>query len=140
LKEIDDPAIAEKWMLDALKNKRKVMGFGHRVYKTGDSRVPTMDKYGRRIAELKGEKKWHEISDKLKAVMLKEKDIHPNLDFPAGPAYYLMGFEIDMFTPIFVAARTTGWSAHVFEQNASNRLIRPLTKYIGHAERKLPTR
>lgn len=135
LKEINDPAKAEQWMLDALKNKRKIMGFGHRVYKSGDSRVPTMDKYGRKVAALKGETKWHEISDKLKAVMLKEKNIHPNLDFPAGPAYYLMGFEIDMFTPIFVMARTTGWSAHVFEQAASNRLIRPLTKYVGTVQR-----
>lgn len=137
LKEVNDPKIAEQWMMDALKNKRKVMGFGHRVYKTGDSRVPTMDRYGRKIAALKGEMKWHEISDRLRAVMLKEKNIHPNLDFPAGPAYYLMGFDIDMFTPIFVMSRTTGWSAHVFEQNASNRLIRPLTKYMGHAERKV---
>src|SRR5690606_13483917 len=125
------------WMVDALKNKRKVMGFGHRVYKSGDSRVPTMDKYGRMVAQLKGETKWHEISDALKAVMLREKNIHPNLDFPAGPAYYLMGFEIDMFTPIFVMARTAGWSAHVFEQAANNRIIRPLTKYTGHAQRPL---
>jgi 2-methylcitrate synthase len=137
LKEVNDPAKAEQWMLDALKNKRKVMGFGHRVYKTGDSRVPTMDKYGRKVAALKGETKWHAISDILKDVMLKQKDIHPNLDFPAGPAYYLMGFEIDMFTPIFVMARTTGWSAHVFEQAANNRIIRPLTKYTGPAQRSV---
>jgi len=137
LKEVDDPARAEQWMMDALKNKRKVMGFGHRVYKSGDSRVPTMDKYGRQVAALKNQPKWHAISDKLKAVMLREKDIHPNLDFPAGPAYYLMGFDIDMFTPIFVMARTAGWSAHVFEQSAANRLIRPLTKYNGHAQRPL---
>jgi len=135
LKEVNDPAVAEQWMIDALKNKRKVMGFGHRVYKSGDSRVPTMDKYGRMVAKLKGETKWHEISDKLKDVMVREKNIHPNLDFPAGPAYYLMGFEIDMFTPIFVMARTAGWSAHVFEQAAANRIIRPLTKYTGHAQR-----
>jgi 2-methylcitrate synthase len=137
LKEVDDPKKAEQWMLDALKNKRKVMGFGHRVYKSGDSRVPTMDKYGRKVAALKGQTKWHAISDILKDVMVREKKIHPNLDFPAGPAYFLMGFDIDMFTPIFVMARTTGWSAHVFEQNAANRLIRPLTQYTGKAERKV---
>jgi 2-methylcitrate synthase len=137
LKEVGTPAKAEAWMLDALKNKRKIMGFGHRVYKTGDSRVPTMDKYGRLVAKLKNEMKWHEISDILKATMLREKNIHPNLDFPAGPAYFLMGFEIDMFTPIFVMARTTGWSAHVFEQAASNRLIRPLTQYVGAPQRPL---
>ena len=135
LKEVDDPAKAETWMLDALKNKRKVMGFGHRVYKSGDSRVPTMSKYGRMVAKLKGQTKWHEIADVLEKVMVREKNIHPNLDFPAGPAYYLMGFEIDMFTPIFVMARTTGWSAHVFEQAANNRLIRPLQQYTGPAQR-----
>lgn len=137
LKEIDDPSKAEAWMLDALKNKRKVMGFGHRVYKSGDSRVPTMDRYGRKVAALKRQTKWHEISDVLKKVMVEQKNIHPNLDFPAGPAYYLMGFEIEMFTPIFVMARTTGWSAHVFEQNAANRLIRPLTKYTGKTQREV---
>jgi 2-methylcitrate synthase len=137
LKEIDDPKKAEQWMLDALKNKRKIMGFGHRVYKSGDSRVPTMDKYGRKLAALKGETKWHEISDVLKDIMLKQKNIHPNLDFPAGPAYYLMGFDIDMFTPIFVMARTTGWSAHFIEQAGDNRLIRPLQKYEGPAQRSV---
>lgn len=135
LKEIDSPSKAEQWMLDALANKRKIMGFGHRVYKSGDSRVPTMDKYGRQVAALKKQSKWHEISDILKQVMLDKKDIHPNLDFPAGPAYFLMGFEIEMFTPLFVMARTTGWSAHVFEQSAANRLIRPLTQYNGAAQR-----
>jgi 2-methylcitrate synthase len=137
LKEVGDAKLADQWMMDALKNKRKVMGFGHRVYKSGDSRVPTMDKYGRMVAKLKGEPKWHEISDVLKDVMVREKNIHPNLDFPAGPAYYLMGFEIDMFTPIFVMARTAGWSAHVFEQAAANRIIRPLTKYNGHNQRPI---
>lgn len=136
LKEVGEVSKARDWMLDALKNKRKVMGFGHRVYKSGDSRVPTMDKYGRKVAELKGETKWHEISDVLKDVMVSEKNIHPNLDFPAGPAYYLMGFEIDMFTPIFVMARIVGWSAHVFEQASANRIIRPLTKYTGTTQRE----
>ncbi len=137
LKEVDDPKKAQQWMMDALKNKRKVMGFGHRVYKRGDSRVPTMSKYGRLVAQLKNETKWHEISDELEKVMVREKQIHPNLDFPAGPAYYLMGFEIDMFTPIFVMARTTGWSAHIFEQAANNRLIRPLSEYTGTAQREI---
>ncbi len=135
LKEVGSKENADKWMHDALKNKRKVMGFGHRVYRSGDSRVPTMDKYGRKVAALKGETKWHEISDVLKEIMIREKNIYPNLDFPAGPAYYLMGFDIDMFTPIFVMARITGWSAHVFEQAANNRIIRPLTKYTGTAQR-----
>lgn len=138
LKEVNDPATAKAWMLDALANKKKVMGFGHRVYRSGDSRVPTMKKYARRLGELKGEMKWAQISDALEEVMVKEKNIHPNLDFPAGPAYYLMGFDIDMFTPIFVMARITGWAAHVIEQAGNNRLIRPLCAYTGAGERKVP--
>lgn len=137
LKEIDDPKKATQWMLDALKNKKKVMGFGHRVYRSGDSRVPTMKKYAQSLGKLKGETKWQEMSDALEAVMVKEKNIHPNLDFPAGPAYYLMGFDIEMFTPIFVMARITGWSAHVMEQAKENRLIRPLCEYTGPSERKV---
>ncbi|MDH5581817.1 MAG: bifunctional 2-methylcitrate synthase/citrate synthase, partial [Bdellovibrionales bacterium] len=109
LKEIDDPKKAKQWMLDAISVKKKVMGFGHRVYRKGDSRVPTMKKYAQGLGKIKGETKWQEISDILEATMVEEKGIHPNLDFPAGPAYYLMGFDIDMFTPIFVMARVTGW-------------------------------
>ncbi|MEM7783999.1 MAG: bifunctional 2-methylcitrate synthase/citrate synthase [Planctomycetota bacterium] len=137
LKEIDDPAGAEQWMLDALKNKKKVMGFGHRVYRNGDSRVPTMKKYSAGLGELLGETKWQEISDILETTMVTQKNIHPNLDFPAGPAYYLMGFDIDMFTPLFVAARVTGWTAHIIEQSEANRIIRPLCEYIGPTERKV---
>lgn len=133
--EIADPAKAEKWMLDALAAKRKVMGFGHRVYKKGDSRVPTMKKYANKMAEITGEKKWMQIYETLERVMIEKKKIYPNLDFPAGPAYYMMGFEIDFFTPIFVMARTTGWSAHIIEQTSNNRIIRPLSEYIGAAQR-----
>ncbi|RLA64587.1 MAG: bifunctional 2-methylcitrate synthase/citrate synthase [Epsilonproteobacteria bacterium] len=137
LKEIDDPAIAKKWMLKALEDKRKVMGFGHRVYRKGDSRVPTMKKYANLLADLLGETKWRDISQVLEDTMVEKKGIHPNLDFPAGPAYYLMGFDIDMFTPIFVMARITGWTAHIMEQTAHNRIIRPLCQYIGPGERKI---
>ncbi len=137
LREIDDPAKARDWMLDALATGKKVMGFGHRVYKTGDSRVPTMNKWGRRVAEIRGEPKWYAMSDELAAVMLEKKDIHPNLDFPSGPAYYLMGFDTDLYTPIFVMARISGWTAHILEQTASNRLIRPLSAYTGVAQRDM---
>ncbi len=135
LKEIDDPKIAREWMLTALREKRKVMGFGHRVYKNGDSRVPTMKKYAQKMAAFTGQGKWLEIADILEAVMIEQKNIHPNLDFPSGPAYYMMGIDIDMYTPIFVVARITGWTAHIMEQLAANALIRPLSKYVGHAER-----
>jgi len=113
------------------------MGFGHRVYKNGDSRVPTMKKYAKKMAEFVGEPKWMDISQALEDVMVSEKNIYPNLDFPAGPAYYMMGFEIDMFTPIFVMSRITGWSAHILEQAANNRIIRPLSEYVGPQERNI---
>jgi 2-methylcitrate synthase len=135
--EIADPDKAEKWMLDALAQKKKVMGFGHRVYKSGDSRVPTMKKYAQVMADVTGQQKWMKMYNALEKVMVEKKNIYPNLDFPAGPAYYMMGFEIDFFTPIFVMARTTGWSAHIMEQTANNRLIRPLSEYTGSAERKV---
>jgi 2-methylcitrate synthase len=137
LLEIKEPSVAKKWMLKALAEKRVVMGFGHRVYKSGDSRVPTMTKYMRKMADFSGNKKWLEISDILSATMIEQKNIYPNLDFPSGPAYYMMGFDIDMFTPFFVMARITGWTAHILEQNANNRLIRPLSKYTGAAQRSV---
>lgn len=133
--EIADPTKAEGWMLDALASKKKVMGFGHRVYKKGDSRVPTMKKYAMKMADVTGDKKWMQMYETLEKVMVEKKRIYPNLDFPAGPAYYMMGFEIDFFTPIFVMARTTGWSAHIMEQRANNRIIRPLSEYVGQEQR-----
>ena len=135
--DIKTPARAEKWLRDKQANKELVMGFGHRVYKQGDSRVPTMRAALEDLATWKGDTKWLEISDILQDIMINEKGIHPNLDFPAGPAYYLMGFEIDMYTPIFVMSRITGWSAHILEQNASNSLIRPLSAYGGVKQRKV---
>jgi 2-methylcitrate synthase len=137
LQEVGEPARAKEWMLAALREKRRVMGFGHRVYKHGDSRVPTMKKFARQVAAFTGQAKWLEISDILEATMMEQKGIHPNLDFPSGPAYYMMGFDIDMFTPFFVMARVTGWTAHIMEQQANNRLIRPLSKYAGPGERRV---
>lgn len=135
LKEVGEASVARQWMLDALSEKRKVMGFGHRVYRNGDSRVPTMKKYTEKMASFTGEEKWLEIANILENTMVSEKGIYPNLDFPAGPAYYMMGFEIDMFTPIFVMSRITGWCAHIMEQRADNRIIRPLSDYTGSPER-----
>lgn len=135
--EIADASKAEQWMLDALAQKRKVMGFGHRVYKSGDSRVPTMKKYAQVMADVTDEQKWMQMYASLEKIMVEKKKIYPNLDFPAGPAYYMMGFEIDFFTPIFVMARTTGWSAHIMEQTANNRIIRPLSEYIGAPQRSV---
>ena len=137
LKEVKKPENAAKWILDKIKNKGLLMGFGHRVYKNGDSRVPTMKKYYLKTAEFYKNKKYPAISQILEDTMIKEKNIHPNLDFPAGPTYYLMGFDIDFFTPIFVASRITGWAAHVMEQFRDNRLIRPLSAYTGSEHRKV---
>mgnify|MGYP001366963534 FL=1 len=137
LKEIGEVENAKKWILDALAKKKKIMGFGHRVYRSGDSRVPTMTKYAEKMASITGGEKWIQISNILKDTMIKEKNIYPNLDFPAGPAYYMMGFDIDMFTPLFVMSRITGWTAHIMEQTADNRIIRPLSDYIGSAQRKV---
>lgn len=138
LEEVADPDKARDWMLTALKEKRKIMGFGHRVYRSGDSRVPTMTDAYKKMVDVIGTeeaKKYWEISRILDETMVSEKGIYPNLDFPAGPAYYLMGFEIPMFTPIFVVSRITGWTAHVMEQLANNKLIRPLSNYTGEAQR-----
>jgi 2-methylcitrate synthase/citrate synthase II len=138
LKEIGTPEKAKGWLHGKFDHRAVVMGFGHRVYKSGDSRVPTMRKYAERMAEVVQDRTWMEISRILAEEMLAAKNIHPNLDFPAGPAYYLMGFEIPLFTPLFVASRITGWSAHVLEQAADNRLIRPLSWYTGLEQRPVP--
>jgi 2-methylcitrate synthase len=137
LLEIGEPARARDWMLDALARKQKIMGFGHRVYKKGDSRCPTMQKYARKMADLTGQNKWMEMCDILSDTMVRQKGIYPNLDFYSGPAYHMMGIDTDMFTPIFVMARVTGWTAHIMEQLADNRLIRPLSHYTGPAERRV---
>jgi len=135
LKEIGEPSKAAAWLEGKFDHHALVMGFGHRVYKHGDSRVPTMTKYAEKMAAVVGDTRWMEISRILAGEMLARKNIHPNLDFPTGPAYYLMGFDIPLFTPIFVASRITGWAAHVLEQAADNRLIRPLSHYTGLAQR-----
>ncbi|HEX3347301.1 MAG TPA: bifunctional 2-methylcitrate synthase/citrate synthase [Acetobacteraceae bacterium] len=137
LKEIGTPEKARGWLEGRFEHHALVMGFGHRVYKSGDSRVPTMTKYAERMAEVVGDRTWMEISRILASEMIARKKIYPNLDFPAGPAFYLMGFDIPMFTPIFVASRITGWAAHILEQGADNRLIRPLSFYNGVAQRKV---
>jgi len=138
MNKIQKPENALKWINNALDNKDVVMGFGHRVYKKGDSRVPTMEKYFKKVSKIKSDKKFHKIYDIVKNIMIERKDIHPNVDYPTGPTYRLMGFDTDFFTPIFVISRITGWSAHIMEQHASNKLIRPLSKYSGEKHRKVP--
>jgi len=138
--EIDDPARAADWLRQRLAAKQKIMGFGHRVYKNADSRVPTMKQALLVMAERADGQRWVDMYEVLQATMLAEKGIYPNLDFPTGPAYYLMGFDIPMFTPLFVLARITGWTAHIIEQQQANALIRPLSAYTGVPQRAVPPR
>ena len=136
--EIGSADRAEAWLQEALAGKRKIMGFGHRVYKHGDSRVPTMEAAMRRLVEQHGAGDLAELYDRLAAAMDEAKSIKPNLDYPSGPAYRLLGFDTATFTPLFVAARVVGWTAHVMEQLAANALIRPLSEYVGPEEREVP--
>ncbi|WP_306367231.1 bifunctional 2-methylcitrate synthase/citrate synthase [Nocardiopsis sp. CC223A] len=136
--EIGSADRAGAWLDAALAEKRRIMGFGHRVYKNGDSRVPTMHAALETMAGLKGADGLMELYRELARAMLDRKGIHPNLDYPAGPAYHLMGFDIPTFTPLFVMARITGWTAHILEQQAANALIRPLSDYTGRERRPVP--
>ena len=136
MNKIKKPENALKWINNTLDKRDVVMGFGHRVYKKGDSRVPTMQKYFKKVAAIKGDKKFSKIYDIVERVMIDRKNIHPNVDYPTGPTYHLMGFDTDFFTPIFVISRITGWSAHIMEQHTANKLIRPLSKYKGQKHRK----
>ena len=137
MNKIKKPENALKWINNALDKKAVVMGFGHRVYKSGDSRVPTMREYFSKVAKVKKDKKFEKIYDIVEKVMIDRKNIYPNVDYPTGPTYHLMGFDTDFFTPIFVISRITGWSAHILEQHAANKLIRPLASYKGSSYRKV---
>lgn len=123
------------WLDKALAEKRKIMGFGHRVYKSGDSRVPTMKAALDVLLDESGRTDFAELYAELEREFVARKGIYPNLDYPSGPAYHLLGFDTEIFTPLFIAARVTGWTAHVREQAASNALIRPLSAYNGVDER-----
>jgi citrate synthase len=134
---IGSAANAEKWVRDALARKERIMGFGHRVYKTGDVRAGILKTYARAACERIGETKWEEIADIIENVMAAEKKMYPNLDWPAGRLYYAMGLEVPLYTPIFAMSRVSGWSAHVIEQIDNNRLIRPRALYKGPEVRQV---
>lgn len=131
LKEIESVERAKDYTLKKINKKEKIMGFGHRLYRTGDSRTAVMKKLGKALAAKLNIHIWHDISDIMEATMIEEKNIYPNLDFPAASAYYLLGIPIELYTPIFAASRITGWAAHIIEQHNDNRLIRPSCDYIG---------
>lgn len=127
----------DAWLADALSRKQIIMGFGHRVYKHGDSRVPTMKAALDSLVVEFGRPDIAELYDRLEQAMGDAKGLKPNLDYPSGPVYHLIGFETSAFTPLFAASRVVGWTAHVMEQQAANALIRPLSRYIGPAQREV---
>jgi citrate synthase len=137
LRAAGGPETAEKWIREALARKERVMGFGHRVYKHGDVRAGILKGYARKAAEATGNMKWEKTAEIIEQVMTTEKNLLPNLDWPAGRLYHAIGLEVPLYTPIFVMSRVAGWSAHVMEQLANNRLIRPRARYTGPAVRSV---
>ena len=135
--EIGSASAVNSWLDRALAEKRKIMGFGHRVYKRGDSRVPTMKAALDTLVEHYDRPDVAELYETLESEFVSRKGIYPNLDYPSGPAYNLIGYDTLTFTPLFIAARVTGWTAHILEQQASNALIRPLSAYNGPDERHI---
>ncbi|HVF88067.1 MAG TPA: citrate synthase [Pyrinomonadaceae bacterium] len=131
LLEIGSVDKAEGWITDALAQKKKIMGFGHRVYRTEDPRATHLRQFSKEMGETHGDSHWFEISRKLEEVMQQEKGLYPNVDFYSGSTYYMMGIPLDLFTPIFAVSRISGWTGHILEQYANNRLIRPRAEYTG---------
>ncbi len=135
LQKAGGPATAEQWLREAMARKEKIMGFGHRVYKTGDVRAGILRVYARQAAQAAGQLRWEETAEVIERVLAAEKNLHPNLDWPAGRLYHALGLEVGLYTPMFVMSRVAGWCAHVVEQASKNRLIRPRALYTGPAPR-----
>ncbi|HEY8496040.1 MAG TPA: citrate synthase [Limnochordales bacterium] len=131
LLEIGDPGRVAAWLDQALENKQRIMGFGHRVYKTGDPRADFLRQFSQQLGEKRGDTRWYEMSRRLEQLMFEKKGLYPNVDFYSASTYYMLGIPIDLFTPIFAFSRVSGWTAHVLEQYADNRLIRPRAEYAG---------
>jgi citrate synthase len=131
LLEIGELDNVENYVKRALAEKRKMMGFGHAVYKTEDPRATHLRKFSQEMGERAGNTKWYEMSRKVEEVMMREKGLYPNVDFFSASTYYMMDIPLDLFTPIFAVSRITGWTAHILEQYADNKLIRPRAEYVG---------
>jgi citrate synthase len=131
------PDKADKWTRDALARKERIMGFGHRVYKTGDVRAAYLKKYAQEAAQRAGTEQWEKAAEIMEEIMANEKNMFPNLDWPAGRLYHAMQLAVPIYTPIFVMSRVTGWSAHFIEQAENNRLIRPRGLYTGPEVRQV---
>ena len=131
LLEIGSVDNVERYIKDALVKKRKIMGFGHAVYKTEDPRATHLRQFSREVGESAGDSKWYEMSRKVEEVIMREKGLYPNVDFFSASTYYMMGIPLDLYTPIFAVSRISGWTGHVLEQYGDNKLIRPRAEYIG---------
>ena len=131
LKEIGSLEKVDAYIDECLAQKKKIMGIGHRVYKTLDPRAPHLKRMAQVLSLKLGEPKWIQMSDRIAEIMLQKKNLHANVDFYSATVYYSLGVPTDLFTPIFAIARTAGWTAHLLEQVADNRLIRPQSLYIG---------
>ncbi len=132
------PDKADAWIRSALARKEKVMGFGHRVYKHGDVRAKVLKEYAIQAAQRANTTQWEAAAEIIEKVLGDEKNLFPNLDWPAGRLYHALGLEVPLYTPFFVASRVTGWAAHVIEQSENNRLIRPRGRYTGPEEKHVP--
>ena len=131
LQEIDSVDRADQWVREALAEKRRVMGFGHRVYKVYDPRATVLKKFSKDLGERAGDTKWYDMSEKVEKVVLEVKKLNPNVDFYSASTYHVLGLESFIFTPIFALSRMAGWTAHVLEQYEGNRLMRPESEYVG---------
>jgi len=131
IERFHSPDEAEKGLLDMMAKKTLIMGFGHRVYKISDPRSDVIKAWSKKLAEAHSDKRLYSVSDRIEQVMRREKKLFPNLDFYSATAYHFCGIPTQMFTPLFVISRITGWAAHIIEQRADNRLIRPNADYIG---------
>jgi citrate synthase len=135
LLEIGTPDRTEAWVRAALAQKKKIMGFGHRVYRTEDPRAAHLRRMSEELARKAGQPHWFAIQQILEDVMRREKGLYCNVDFYSASMYYVMGIPLDLYTPIFAVSRVSGWCAHVLEQHADNRLIRPRAEYVGAMNR-----
>lgn len=136
LQDIGSLDKVDDYIDEKLKNKEKIMGMGHRVYKDGDPRAKYLKDMARRLTEENGEPELYEMSMKIAEIIEREKGLLPNVDFYSASVYHSLGIDHDLFTPIFAMSRVSGWIAHMLEQYANNRLIRPRAEYSGHTDRK----
>jgi citrate synthase len=129
--EIGELENVEAYVQEKMDNKKKIMGFGHRVYRGGDPRAKHLREMSRQLCQITGQPKWYAMSEKIENIVTTQKNIPPNVDFYSASVYHCLGIEHDLFTPIFAVSRTSGWVAHILEQYENNRIIRPRADYVG---------